>query len=112
MPRVTTGDLRHRIALQTRVQAAAGGIGGSDLTDSFTTLDTVWATVEGLRGGRYVAGRQVEEIATHRITIRWRADFTSWTHCAEGARRWRIHEVKDIAGDRQWLEILAEEQIP
>jgi len=109
---IGAGELRHRIALETRNQAAAGGAAGVDLTDAYTVAANAWAKIEGLRGGRYIAGKQTEEVATHRLTIRWRDGYTAWTHASEGTRRWRIHSVADRDGRREWLEMECEELTP
>lgn len=107
------GELRHYLELLSRAQAPAGGAGGTGLTDSYTVVATVSAKIETLQGGRYVAGRQVDEVATHRITIRHRGDYATgaWRYLREagGTRRYEVKSGGDPDGRRQWLVLNVEE---
>lgn len=102
------GDLRHRVTLEQRVQAADDGVG---LTTTYAPVATVWAAIRGVRGAMYVERVQVGEGATHSIRIRYR-DPAGFDHVSEGARRWRVRSALDRDGDRRWLEIMAEELTP
>lgn len=102
------GGLRHRVTLERRIQAADVGTG---LTTSYTAVATVWAKVEAVRGGIYMAGLQVGEGPTHRIRIRYRA-VTDFDFLSEGTRRWHLRDIRDPDGLRQWLDLMAEEQTP
>lgn len=110
-PRI--GQLNRLIYLQTRAQSPAGGSAGTELSETYTTVGTAYARIEGVAGAVYTAGVNTEERATHRITIRYRADFTAWAYLLEGtARRWRVRSVVDLDGTRRYLTILAEELTP
>ena len=107
------GELRTLVALQSKAQTPTGGASGTGLTDTYTTVADVWARIDGLQGGRYVAGQQVEETATHKITIRYRSDYTSaWRFILDGARRFELKTVRDPDGLRKFLEIWAQELKP
>lgn len=111
-----SGELNQYLALETLGQAPSGGSGGVDLIDTYTLAASAWGRVLGLLGGRYVAGRQVEEVATHRIVIRYRTGFQAWTHVSRavvgGTQRYRIHKIHDPEGRGRWLELDVEEQRP
>lgn len=100
----SVGELRHRVNLETRAQAPVGGTGGTGLSETFTTGATVWARLELIRGGRFLDGMQTDEAPTHRITIRYRDDFTTWRYISEGTRRFRVVQCGDADGRRQWAE--------
>ena len=103
-PRVTEiGDLRERVALQSRADTPNAAHG---LDVAYTTIDTVWAEIRELSGGRYVAGRQVEEVATHRVTIRHRADFRAVQWIEWRSRRHRVQDVTQTT-DRRFVVFLA-----
>ena len=106
------GGLNERITLQARTQTAVGGASGTIITEGFVSVATVWAKVEGLQGGRYVAGRQVEEVATHRVTIRRRTDFQAWRFILRGETRLEVRSLRDPDGGRQYLELWCEELKP
>ena len=109
LPRVRQfGELKHMVALEKRVLAQAGGAAGTGLTESFTVVaDAVFAKIEGLPGGRYVAGgAQIEEAATHVGTIRHRADPSLFDHLrGVGGRRFKVLQADDPDGERCWTEM-------
>lgn len=100
--------LRFSVALQTRSTAPAGGSAGSALTETYTTVATTWASIEGLSGARFLAGQQLEDKITHRIIIRWR-DPTSFTHVLNGTDRYRVRGALDPDGTRRHLELNCEQ---
>jgi head-tail adaptor len=108
----SAGQLNTRVALQSKAQTATGGAAGTGMAEAYTTLGKAWCALEQLRGGRYVAGKQTEEVATHRITMRYRDDFTLWRYLLSGTRRFRVLSVGDPDDGHQWLEVLAEELQP
>lgn len=102
------GHLRHRVVLERRVQAPDGSFG---IDTSYSPIATVWASVEAVRGSIYIAALQVGEGPTHRIQIRYRS-MTDFDFISEGSRRFRVRDVRDTDGRRQWLDIMAEEHTP
>lgn len=109
-PRVA--DLRHRVDLETSAKAAVGGVGGTTLSQSYTSGAQVWARVDLIRGGRYQDGVQIDDAPTHRVTIRYRDDFEVWKYIREGSRRWRIVNAGDADGRREWVEFGCVEMTP
>lgn len=112
-PLVTIGELDQRVDLQRRSDDPAAG-GGT--TETYTTIATVWAKVEAVSGSLYFASQQVQETATHAVTIRLRTDWQSieYIRWAAGlsARSFRIERVRQL--DPEYQEFLCEEieQLP
>lgn len=100
------GELRERLALQSRSSAPSGS---DDLTHTYTTVATVWAKPRAPQGGRIVNGVQTEKRATHLFLIRWRSDQASWRWLLFRGRRMEVRAVRDPDESRRTLEILAEE---
>lgn len=106
---LAAGELKHLVTLERRVFTPAGGTKGAKASEIYIAVATTWASLETIRGGRYVAGKQVEEVATHRFFARFRSDLSDWGFISQGSRRWRVLQSGDPTGERRWIEILAEE---
>lgn len=104
---LAAGDLRERVTLSTRSLTPDAGTGG--LTEAFAGGDSVWAAVEAISGGRFVAAVQVETVATHRVTIRYRADYAAVKWIAWRGTKLRVHSVRVADDRRRFVEFLAEE---
>lgn len=103
----TIGELRTRVELQSRTETPNAATGGID--ETFTTLATVWARVDAISGGRYIAGQQVETVATHRVTLRSRSDFQSIKFLRWNGRRFRVRAWRDLDQVNRFDEALVEE---
>lgn len=112
MPLPRVPDLRHRVDLETSSKTPTGGAAGTSLALTYTSGAQVWARIELVRGGRYQEGQQLDDIVTHRITIRWREDYETWRYVSDGARRWRVANAGDPDGRRTWVEYGVTELTP
>ena len=65
------GRLRHRVTLQEKV-VTRNTFGEEEIT--WTDIDTVWGSVEPMRGREFMEGRQIEAEVTTRIRIRYYPD--------------------------------------
>lgn len=101
------GRLRHRVELQTRASTPNATTGGLD--ETFTTVATVWARVDALSGGRYLASQQVDDVTTHTITLRWRSDWPTIKYCRFDSRRFRVKTARDLDAEKRFLEFSVEE---
>lgn len=108
-PAPSIGQLTTRMSLQSKAATPSGGNGGTGMVEAFTTVGKAWCYVEQIRGGRYVAGKQTEEVATHRVWMRYRDDYTLWRYLLAGTRRFRVLNIGDQADRHQWLVALCEE---
>lgn len=107
------GPKTRRIVLQapTEVVDAVG-----DVVPSWTTLATVWASIEPLRGEERYLAQQVQATVTHRIRIRWSAtlsaSLTPKCRATYGSRVFDIGSVADLQTQRRELELMVTERVP
>jgi SPP1 family predicted phage head-tail adaptor len=100
------GALRRRLLLQAAV-ATPDGLGGT--TQVYETVAAVWAQLEWIAGGeRWRRGRP-EQVATHRVTLRWRAGVDAGQRLRDGDRLFDIRAVADPDGGRRRLVCLVQE---
>lgn len=116
MLKLSVGDMRHRVKLQTPSQVADGAGG---FTVTWTDTATLWAKVEGLN----VAAREAVRAAAERSTVRWlvtvryRTDITFapdcrllWTNRSD--RTLKILSTTELPSDGHFLTIECEEELP
>lgn len=108
-PSVQIGTIRNHIELLMKTMTPSGGSSGSGIAEAYTRVGYAWASIISLRGGRYVAGKQVEEVATHQVVMRYRDDLDAWNHMRFGTRVFRVVSKSDPDGAKRWMEVLAEE---
>lgn len=102
------GDLRHKIAIQTR---SLGGVsfGQTSPRETFTTIFSPWAAIETISGFRKFSGINIDENATDVFYIL----FSSAVAALEVGnhfilfddKRFRILEVTDLNRDKRTLAI-------
>lgn len=103
------GTLRRRLMLEAPV-AAPDGLGGT--TQAFETVAALWAQLEWLSGGeRWRRGRP-EQVATHRVMMRWRPSVDAGQRLRDGDRLFDIRAVADPDGSRRRLICLVQEVSP
>lgn len=109
-PRELAARMRQRITLQTP-QESDDGAGG--VTRSWSDVDTVWAEVLPLSGGRIerLFARQLQDEVSHRIIIRYRDDVTATMRVVYAGRAMNIRSVVNVAEAGVMLEILADEGV-
>ncbi len=89
---VDPGAFRTELSLQ-EVSLTADGMGGH--TESWNEVATVFTRVEPVSAAmRFGAGQTLEE-ATHRVTLRFRADVASGMRFLRGGRAWTILTAHD-----------------
>lgn len=104
--RAPVGALRRRLLLEAAV-ATPDGLGGT--TQVYETVAAVWAQLEWIAGGeRWRRGRP-EQVATHRVTLRWRAGVDAGQRLRDGDRLFDIRAVADPDGGRRRLVCLVQE---
>jgi SPP1 family predicted phage head-tail adaptor len=100
------GALRRRLLLEAAV-TTPDGLGGT--TQVYETVAAVWAQLEWIAGGeRWRLGRP-EQVATHRVTLRWRAGVDAGQRLRDGDRLFDIRAVADPDGGRRRLVCLVQE---
>lgn len=104
--RARVGALRRRLLLEAAV-TTPDGLGGT--TQVYETVAAVWAKLEWIAGGeRWRLGRP-EQVATHRVTLRWRAGVDAGQRLRDGDRLFDIRAVADPDGGRCRLVCLVQE---
>lgn len=108
-PTTEIGALDQRVLLQARTDTPDAPSGG--LTEVYTTIATVWASVVAVSGSLYFASQQTEETSTHAVTIRGRSDWQSVEYIRWGNRSFRVQRVRDLDSYRpvRFQEFLCEE---
>ena len=90
----SVGALRRRLLLEAPVEIPDGA--GGQLR-SFETIAAVWAQVEWLSGNERWRGERPEQAASHRVTLRWRADVDAGQRLRDGARRRLVCLVEEVS---------------
>jgi len=108
-------DLRQTIVIQAESAAADGGGGFGNPWASPTTVATLRACVEPLRGFERLRAMQLESPVTHRITTRYKAGLKPEHRIKfvkDGATRYfNIRSIVNIEERNRWIEIMAEEGV-
>lgn len=101
---LAAGDLRERVSIEQRAESL-DGIGENQ--GAWSTLATVWANAEPLRGREYFAAGQQQQTVDVRFRIRYRADVTGLMRVV-----WRgvPHDIVgppiNVEGRREYLELM------
>jgi SPP1 family predicted phage head-tail adaptor len=107
--RAPVGAMRRRLLLEAPV-SVPDGLGGA--TQSYKTVAALWAQVEWLSGGEHWRMGRPEQIATCRVTMRWRAGVDAGQRLRDGERIFDIRAVSDPDDGRRRLVCLVAEVRP
>ena len=102
---IRAGRMRERVTFQNPAQVRSPS-GGTRL--EWTTVATVWASVDGLRTRDLMQAQQANVMATHKVICRYRADVDHKSRMIYRGRTMELSSVID-RNDREYLEILARE---
>lgn len=108
-PAAAIGAMRHRLTLEAPVEQPDGAGGREQV---FSPIAQLWASVESLSGIVRRLGDRPEHAASHRVTMRWRADIDAAKRLRLGVRIFIIHAVADADAHRRRLVCLVEEVTP
>ena len=89
---IDPGSLRHELSLQS-VQQTTDGIGGYQ--ETWNEVARVFGRVEPVSTSSFFRAAQRMEEATHRITVRYRADISSGMRFEKQGRGFLIMSVTD-----------------
>jgi len=100
------GNLRHKLEIQenTPTRNAVG-----EEVDSWTTVATVWASIEPLSGVELLNAQQVAAETTVRIGLRYRSGVTAAHRIKFGARIFDINVVSNVGERNRELQLLCKE---
>jgi len=102
------GEMRQRIALQTKTITKSEGIP----LESWTTVATVWAAIADISGKEYLQAATVQSEVTTRIKIRYRTGTTPSMRVLYGSRVFHILSVIDKDERHRVIELMCKEVIP
>ena len=101
------GNLRHRVSIQTE-STAVDSYG--EPTASWSTDETVWASIESVSGNEVDIGEGQAGIITHRIFMRYTANATPKKRLLFGSRVFGIVTVLNHEERNEFLELSCKEE--
>lgn len=102
------GTLRRRVEFQRR--SGAQDTFGADL-DTWTTVATVWGSVQDIRGMLRYAAEEYQAQVTTEIIIRWRSDLTPAMRAVADGRTFQIQSIQDQEGRHRELVLACLERV-
>lgn len=100
------GRLRHRVRLQ-RKTAARDSYGAE--VETWSDLDTIWASVEPISGREYFQVQQVQSEITHRIRMRYYSGLRFDDRILWGVRIFNIKTLMNIDERNAEMVVMATE---
>jgi SPP1 family predicted phage head-tail adaptor len=100
------GRLRHRVDIET-VGTTYDDYG--DLSDSWTTLASVWASISPISGREETIASELTGVVTHSILVRYRSGISEQNRIIFDSRVFQIESVRNWNERNIFLEILAKE---
>lgn len=102
-----SGKLRHRVTLQQLVDNSPGHDTGGGLTQTWTDVSTVWASVEPLKGREFIAAQAVNAEVTGLIKMRYLAGVNERMRVTHGSDTYDILAVVDVEKrhEQLWLYV-------
>lgn len=95
-PLITVGELRERWALQSCTITKSNG----KAVETWSTYKTVWGASQEIAAAETLIGLQLQERATHLLTIHYRDDVKAHHRAIRGTRVWNIIGVINPDGLR------------
>ena len=102
------GKLRHRITIQDKT-VSQNDYGEEIIT--WTDVDTLWGSVEPLRGREYIQARQEQAAVTTRIRCRHRSSITPSMRAVHDGRNYEILSVINPAERNIQMELMCREDV-
>jgi head-tail adaptor len=106
---VDPGSLRHRLVFEQPVDAPDGA-GGFKRT--WAEAGVGWGSIENLPSSAGSPADRTGRTVGYRISLRFREDLTINHRVRAGTRLFIIRSIHDITGERRFLVLLAEDQLP
>lgn len=107
---VRVGSLKRIVEIQEKTRTPDGA-GGYEVT--WTTVDTVGASVDPVGGSEVTRAEQLRYPITHVVFMRFRTDITinGDRRLYYDGRAFNIRNVYDINEDRRFIRLLVEENV-
>lgn len=104
--KISVGDMRECISLETRNQKAPS-FGSASFREVYSPIAEVWAKVETVYHGRIFDGVALEDIPSHKFTIRYRDDITTEKRIRYKDVLYRIIKSDNFEMRDEYLEVYA-----
>lgn len=104
--KVSIGDMRECISIEKRTMTAPV-FGSASFTESYLPIDEVWSKVETSFNNRIFDGVALDELPSHKFTIRFRDDVTSETRIRYKDVLYRIVKTDNYEMRDEYLELYA-----
>lgn len=101
-----SGRLRHRVTIQQPVVAVNGY--GERIT-TWSTVATVWAAVEPLRGREFFDAEQTQAEVSHRVVMRYRSGMVATMRLLHLTRVLHIQAIIDVDERHRELQLMCRE---
>lgn len=108
---VQIGELRHRVTIERKTRGASDVAGGY-MSETWSTLCTVWAKIEPKAGRETIGADQIVHRVSHVVTIRARSGITPAMRIGYDSRTMAILEMREFLENGRWLELICEEGAP
>lgn len=83
--------------------------GYGERTTTWSTVATVWASVEPLRGREFFDAERVQSEISHRVRMRYRSGMSSKLRVLLGSRVLQIEVVIDVEERHRELQLMCRE---
>ena len=103
---MSIGMLRHQVSLQSPTNTTDTG-GGAVKT--WTTLAKLWANIKPVSGSEKYRQGQVQETATHHVTIRYRSDIGTNYRLVYESRNFNIKHIRNIDERDRYMLLVCNE---
>lgn len=100
------GEFNRRIFFQ-RAVTTDDGYGGKPMT--WINCGEAWAKIEPLSGNEYFEAHNIQNVVSHRITIRYRTDIREDMRISAGGEAFEIESILDIEQGHQFMAIMCTE---
>jgi SPP1 family predicted phage head-tail adaptor len=100
------GKLRHRVTIQqaTETRNTLG-----EAIKTWSTVATVYASVEPIRGREFFAAEQVQSEISHRVRMRYRSGLAPRMRLLYGSRMLQIEAVIDVEERHRETQLMCRE---
>lgn len=100
------GRLRHRVTIQQPVETRNAF---GEAIKTWSTVATIYASVEPLSGREMFDAEQVQSEISHRVRLRYRSGLTTRMRLLYGSRVLHIQAVIDVKERHQELQLMCRE---
>jgi SPP1 family predicted phage head-tail adaptor len=105
---MNSGVLRHRVCVEEKV-IARNAYGEEEIT--WRPLFYAWTSIDPLSGREYYTARQMQATTTHKMVMRYQAGIKPYQRITWDGRIFDIDAIANEKENKQYLTILATEEI-